>query len=483
MKINNLKVNSYGKIKDKEINFKDGINIVYGDNEKGKSTLLNFIVNMFYGSSKTKKGKEISDFEKFKPWDTEEFSGKMKYTLDDNSSYEVFREFGKKNPQIYNERLDEITKEFTIDKTNGSQFFLEQTNVDEQTFCSSVAAFQNEVEIDKQTQNSLLQKIANVSSTGEENISYKKAIDKLNKKQLEEIGTTRSQEKPINIVMKEISNLNAENENLKQYQNYKYEIEDLENKLKSEISDMDVKEQFLKDINRANQSEIVEKEKLKYTEKKIDDIEDKIQNILKEKDKVQEKVKSIHKYQEEKVNKLPYIIGITVAVIIAVIILLVTKVKVLSIVPIVIGIVVTVIMITKISNCNKMNKTKKEDYEKILNENNNIQKNVYELNAQINVLENNKNEQVVEAENIKNEIIRNIELSKEKIKNQYSSKIDYSELDRYYNLDNMNSTIEMIQKSLNEKNLELHRLRLNKENILPKLEKIAENEEKLVSRI
>ena len=95
MKINELKINSYGKLKDKNVNFSDGINIVYGENEKGKSTLLNCIVNMFYGTSKNKKGREISDFDKFKPWDSDEFSGKISYTLDNNESFEVFREFGR----------------------------------------------------------------------------------------------------------------------------------------------------------------------------------------------------------------------------------------------------------------------------------------------------------------------------------------------------------------------------------------------------
>ena len=49
MKINKIKINSYGKLKEKEIKLKDEINIIYGKNESGKSTLLNFIVNSFYG--------------------------------------------------------------------------------------------------------------------------------------------------------------------------------------------------------------------------------------------------------------------------------------------------------------------------------------------------------------------------------------------------------------------------------------------------
>ena len=101
MKINELKVNSYGKLKDKDIALEDGINVIYGENEKGKSTLLNFMVNIFYGTSRNKKGRDVSDYERYKPWDTEEFSGKLVYTLDNGEKYEVFREFSKKSPKIY----------------------------------------------------------------------------------------------------------------------------------------------------------------------------------------------------------------------------------------------------------------------------------------------------------------------------------------------------------------------------------------------
>ena len=57
MKINKLQINGYGNIQNKEINLKDKINIIYGKNESGKSTIFKFIINMLYGSSKNKKGR------------------------------------------------------------------------------------------------------------------------------------------------------------------------------------------------------------------------------------------------------------------------------------------------------------------------------------------------------------------------------------------------------------------------------------------
>lgn len=149
MKIRKIKINSYGKLKEKEINLKDGINIIYGKNESGKSTLLKFIINTFYGISKNKKGKEYSDFEKYMPWSGEDFSGKIEYELNNKNKYEVYRDFKKKNPQIFNENMEDISKTFNIDKNKGNQFFYEQTGVDEELFLSTLVVGQAETKLRK----------------------------------------------------------------------------------------------------------------------------------------------------------------------------------------------------------------------------------------------------------------------------------------------------------------------------------------------
>ena len=480
MKINEIKINSYGKLKDENINFKDGINIVYGDNEKGKSTLLNFIVNMFYGTSRNKKGREISDYEKFKPWDTEEFSGKIKYTLDNEKKYEVFREFGKKNPKVYDENLEDITKQYSVDKNTGSQFFLEQTKVDEQTFISTVVSYQNEVELDNQTQNVLLQKMANTSSTGADNISYKKAMDRLNKKQLDEIGTSRSQGKPINIVINEINNLSQVNENLKKYENYKYEIEDKNNELEKELQSLEYKKEYLKEINAINKEEEVETEKLKYNETKIDELEEKIQDLLEQKENILDSSQNTKSYIKETFNKMPYIISILLCVI-AIISLIIFSKIILTVIPIVLIVILGFIFINKNNKNKKINKQKESKYQDILKNNKDLEKKAYEINAQIEILEKNQKEQVDEAEKIKNKIIKDINFKKENIRNKYIKDIDILEINKFINIKNLNFEIDQIQRKITDKNMELHRLKLDKENILPKLEELAENEEKIVS--
>ena len=213
MKIEKIKINSFGKLENKEYNLSENINLIYGKNEAGKSTLLKFIQNTFYGTSKNKKGKTFSDYDLYKPWNDGDFSGKIKYKLDSGEEYEVYREFGKKSPKIYNNKLEDISKKFNIDKTTGNEFFFEQTKVDEFTFLTSIVSMQQEVKLNKQDQNVYIQKIANLTGTGDDGVSYKKAIDKLNKKQLDEIGTDRSSGKPINI---SISKINKYEEEIKE---------------------------------------------------------------------------------------------------------------------------------------------------------------------------------------------------------------------------------------------------------------------------
>ena len=279
MKINKIKINSYGKLKNKEINLENNLNIIYGKNESGKSTLLKFILNIFYGASKNKKGKDISDFEKYKPWDSEEYSGKLTYELDNKNKYEIYREFNKKNPNIYNENGEDILKEFNIDKNKGSEFFIEQTQINEEMLLATSIAMQQEIKIEKNTQNIIIQKISNLLETGEDNISYKKAIEKLNKMQLEKIGTERSREKPINIIRKNIEINNNKINELKKYENIQYEIEEEKNKIKNKLEKNENKINLLKEIKNKNEKNNIENEKIKIKENIIEENKNKL-NII-----------------------------------------------------------------------------------------------------------------------------------------------------------------------------------------------------------
>ncbi len=316
MKIKNIKINAYGNIENRELNLKDNINIIHGENESGKSTLLSYIVNTLYGISRNKDGKEVSDYDKYKPWNNQEYSGKLSYELQNGEQYEIFRDFNKKNPKIYNSKLEDVTANFDTDKKEGSKFFVEQTGIDKQTYLSTVVSMQQEVRLGEKDQNILIQKIANLASSGEDNVSYKKAIQKLQEKIKDEIGTNKTAQKPINLIEKEINEISIKIEEIRPYQNRKYEIDGQKEEINYELEKLKIKKEILKELKENLQDcEMYKKEiNIKENNKKQDTI--KIGDLNDEKSKLEEQLKipqkqieamqlniESHQKEQEKVNQ------------------------------------------------------------------------------------------------------------------------------------------------------------------------------------
>lgn len=286
MKIKNIKVNAYGNIENKDINLEEGINIIHGANESGKSTLLNYIISIFYGISRNKDGKVLSDYEKYKPWNSNEFSGKISYKLENGEKYEIFRDFNKKNPKIYNDKLEDISDRFETDKKDGSKFFIEQMGIDKQMYLSTVVSTQEEVRLDEKNQNMLIQKIANLAGTGEDNVSYKKALIKLQEKIRDEIGTNKTSQKPINIIEKEIVEINNKIVETEKYRNRKYEIDAEKEQILSELKELEQQKQILQELQNSMKSEEETKNRLEIREKNRKDNIAKINELTNQKNTI-----------------------------------------------------------------------------------------------------------------------------------------------------------------------------------------------------
>ncbi|MFN3692036.1 MAG: ATP-binding protein, partial [Fervidobacterium sp.] len=67
MFLKKAKINGFGKLINKEFNFKPGLNIIFGQNESGKTTLAKFLLYTLSEPS--------TDALKYKPWYSEEFGG------------------------------------------------------------------------------------------------------------------------------------------------------------------------------------------------------------------------------------------------------------------------------------------------------------------------------------------------------------------------------------------------------------------------
>lgn len=286
MKIKNIKVNAYGNIENKDINLEEGINIIHGANESGKSTLLNYIISIFYGISRNKDGKALSDYEKYKPWNSNEFSGRISYKLENGEKYEIFRDFNKKNPKIYNDKLEDISDRFETDKKDGSKFFIEQMGIDKQMYLSTVVSTQEEVRLDEKNQNMLIQKIANLAGTGEDNVSYKKALIKLQEKIRDEIGTNKTSQKPVNIIEKEIVEINNKIVETEKYRSRKYEIDAEKEQILSELKELEQQKQILQELQNSMKNEEETKNRLEIREKNRKDNIAKINELTNQKNTI-----------------------------------------------------------------------------------------------------------------------------------------------------------------------------------------------------
>lgn len=70
MRITELVLKNFGRFTDKRIGLTDGINIIYGENESGKSTLHTFLKGMLFGMERKRGRAAATDtFSTYEPWE------------------------------------------------------------------------------------------------------------------------------------------------------------------------------------------------------------------------------------------------------------------------------------------------------------------------------------------------------------------------------------------------------------------------------
>lgn len=446
MQINKININNYGNLSNKEINLDNKINIIYGKNEAGKSTLLNFIESMFFGANKNKGKKLIPDFDRYNPWNNGEYSGTIDYQLENGEEFHIYRDFKKKNPQILNKLGKDISQEFNIDKKNGNQFFTEQTGMDRSLIDSTIITEQNQVELDEGTQNQLLQKIANLSESGEEELSYKKIMDKLNKILLNEVGTERSQLKPLNITISKIDDYQNKIQDIKQYENERFEITQEIADIQEEINKESENRNIYDEVKKIIDNDKIEQEKIDEKYKTVKENKAKMEQYKEELDKT-ENEKNAERKKQFKIRILANVI----LSIIAISLVFLPRNIILVAIPILIVLFIII----------NMKHSKNED-------------NTSELINKLEFLKNTTNSIENEIKTMQDELYKKDEAEKnriiikcnnEDISSLFSSKID--------------EVISENTRSVEQNEIKKHKLEIDKQEIEKKFEKLAEYEENL----
>ena len=364
------------------------------------------------------------------------FHGKIIYELDNKNNYEVYRDFLKKNPKIYNQTGEDISKEFGIDKNKGSEFFKEQTKIEEDMLCSTAVIEQGESELNKDQQNIVIQKLTNLISAGNDNISFKKIIEKLNKKQLEEVGTSKTLERPINIVTEKLNKLNQQKNEIELVKDKKYEIENQIKIIEKKQKELEEKIKIIKIIKENKENEKIDNEIILLNNKTIEETIKKI-NELKNK-------KNIKKIKYKKINYILLIIFFIINILFT----LFNPIIILNY--ILYGIFIIYFLFLGINTFSNIKKNKKIKLEK------------NQLENQIFILEENKNNKEKEIQELKNKLKYKIENNINNLQLEFKNE----------NIKELNLPLEEIKKYLEEieteyRNtiLQLQQLNLEKENI------------------
>jgi len=442
MKINKIKINQYGSLKNAEIDF-DKMNIVYGKNESGKSTLQNYILSSFFGIARTKNKKEMSDYEKYFPWTGEEFSGTLDYSLDNGKSYQIFRDFSGKTCNIYDSNGVDVSNNFNIDKKIGNQFFTEQTHFDKELFLSTIMVEQNNIAISKEEQNNLIQRISNLAETGEEAVSYKKANEKIHRMITEQVGNKMTSERPLNIAQRNLQRNSQELLSIQSIEDKRFEYEGEINKLTKALIEEKANKKIYDEVKEIVVYNENEEAKIKPYEDVRNNTKNKLEKLKKDKEEFYDKnYKRVANFTKK----------MTIAVIIMMVITLAVSIIVknwwISGALTVVTIAAFVAAFLKMNNIRKLNEKDLDEQIENVSEQLTLQdQNLTKLKDKL-FEENKKNKEVL------------IEKYGRGVENLCNAEIKHM--------------AKEVAQNINRIEIDLHKKKLDLENIEPKCERLAE---------
>ena len=472
MKINELQINGFGKFSNKKIKFKDGLNIVKGENESGKSTILHFIVDTFYGISQDKR-KTDREFEKFEPWDGSDYSGKINYTFN-NKKYEVFRDFTKKMPEVYNSNGEDITGDFSKDRSIGSRFFEEQTGLSKEGILSSIISKQGAVVIDQSDENALIQKIANIAETGDERVSYDAAQKYLVAKRTEEIGTDRTKNKPYNLLKNEKEGILKDKLNIEGAKDTEYIYEERISTVEKEISKNSKNLDRLKEIKSALDENLEEQAQISVIEKDVAENLVKEKNLKEEKEKLEEELKDIElinnadgQSRGKGLKSVLILLLILLAIVLIINIIFIKN----SIISIVLGSVIALDLLfiaIKTGSESKIKKLSESERQKNIDK---IKMALAENNVQYSYLEEKIEDQKEELSTLGQKL--EVETGDRITKILGHTEWNVSDFS------NISNQIEELQDKIHEQKLEEQKYQIQKSELEPKIEKLAQYIERL----
>ena len=245
MRLLELHIDGFGKFHDRTISFNDGINIIYGKNEAGKSTLHTFIRGMLFGIERGRGRAAKNDlYTKYEPWENSgTYEGWLRLEKD-GTIYRIERRFRKENKslKIINETKgleEEATPAFVSSLLDALTETMYNNTI-------SIGQLKSATEDGMVTE--LKNYIANMNTTGNISLNITKATAFLrNQKRSLEAGLIPEASREFTSLLAEIRNVEAEiagpeyENQLAAYQNMRTQVKGLIDNTQTQKKDLDEK--------------------------------------------------------------------------------------------------------------------------------------------------------------------------------------------------------------------------------------------------
>ena len=230
----NILIKGFGKIKNMELKPEEGFNVIYGDNESGKSTIQWFIRGMFYGlrGGREKDG-VLPPLKFFNPWNYDKYGGSIEYSIKGGEIYTVIRDFVDNSVTVLDSTFNDITNTFEIARDKSNKFAEIHLGLSEACFEKSVFVKQMDVKVDGSGKEDILSKIINASETGFDDISFKKAQKALQDALITNVGTDKTYIRPLDKINDSLKEMKDE---FKKIEEKRLMVLDVEENLNNSIN-------------------------------------------------------------------------------------------------------------------------------------------------------------------------------------------------------------------------------------------------------
>ncbi len=198
MIIKNLHLAAFGKFKNKRVELKEGLNLICGPNEAGKTTIHKFIEGMFFGFFKPYSKNKIYTplWDKYRPWDAGAYSGSILYEYG-GKQYRLERSFDKNGEyvKLFDDATgSDLTESLEFDPAVKLPKANKHLNINSVLFRNTVSIGQLSNVTDEDLAKELGDLLVNTQGTLSD-ISYKSVLENL-EKQKAEIGTAKQAKSP-----------------------------------------------------------------------------------------------------------------------------------------------------------------------------------------------------------------------------------------------------------------------------------------------